>query len=59
MLGIDIKAGGFYFVISGGVSNILDEVYVGFVNTNSAEQRFYEPGEPLNLFGQFNIGYKF
>lgn len=59
LLGVDLRIGKFNFMVSGGINNIFDEVYVGFVNTNSAESRYYEPGEPLAFFTQFNLGYRF
>ena len=59
VMGFDMIFGNFNFLISGGVNNIFDLLYVGFTNTNSADNRFYEPGEPRNYFGSLNIGYKF
>ncbi len=59
LAGIDFRISKFSLVVSGGVNNIFDEVYVGFVNTNSAERRYYEPGEPLSFHAQINFGYRF
>ncbi len=59
MAGIDYKLGKLNLLFSCGVNNLFDEVYVGFINTNSAEGRYYEPGEPMSFFGQLNIGYRF
>ncbi|MFK5857518.1 MAG: TonB-dependent receptor [Bacteroidota bacterium] len=59
VLGIDMKFGKFNAQISGGINNMLDEVYVGFTNTNSADGRYYEAGEPLNYFASLNLGYRF
>ncbi len=58
-LGVDMKFGKFNIQVSGGVNNMLDEVYVGFTNTNSADRRFYEAGEPRNYFASINFGYRF
>ena len=46
-------------MLSGGVNNIFDEIYVGFTNTNSANQRFYEAGAPRDWFCSLNLGYRF
>ncbi len=59
VLGLDMKFGKLNIMMSGGMNNILDEVYVGFTNTNSAEGRFYEAGEPRNYFISLNVGYRF
>ncbi len=59
VLGVDMKFGKLNILLSGGVNNIMNEVYVGFTNTNSAEHRYYEAGEPRNYFATINIGYKF
>jgi iron complex outermembrane receptor protein len=59
VLGLDMRFGNFNLLLSGGVNNMLDVVYVGFTNTNSADRRFYEAGEPRNWFATLNIGYTF
>ncbi|MBU3928083.1 MAG: TonB-dependent receptor [Bacteroidetes bacterium] len=59
VLGVDMKFGKVNVLISGGMNNMLDEVYVGFTNTNSADRRFYEAGEPGNFFCSINLGYTF
>jgi iron complex outermembrane receptor protein len=59
VLGFDMIFGDFNIMLSAGVNNIFDVVYVGFTNTNSANSRFYEAGEPRNYYGSLNIGYKF
>ena len=41
VLGLDMAFGDFSFMLSGSLNNMLDEVYVGFTNTNSADRRFY------------------
>lgn len=58
-LGLDFSFGRFNLLLSGGVDNITDEVYVGFINMNSASNRFYEAGEPRNFYGTLNLGYRF
>ena len=59
VLGFDMKFGSFNLLLSAGVNNIFDLVYVGFTNTNSADKRFYEPGAPRNYFASLNLGYTF
>lgn len=58
-LGLDLRFGKFNAMLSGGVNNIFDEIYVGFTNTNSANQRFYEAGAPRDWFCSLNLGYRF
>lgn len=58
-LGFDFNFGRFNMLLSGGVDNIADKVYVGFININSSSNRFYEAGEPRNFFGSLNLGYRF
>lgn len=59
VIGFDMKFGGFNVMLSGGVNNIFDVVYVGFTNTNSANKRFYEAGAPRDYFVSLNLGYNF
>lgn len=58
-IGLDMVFGKFNILLSGGVNNISDLVYVGFVNINSSNGRFYEAGEPQNFYGGINLGYAF
>jgi iron complex outermembrane receptor protein len=59
VLGLDMNFGKLNILLSGSLNNMLDEVYVGFTNTNSSERRFYEAGEPRNYFASLKIGYRF
>lgn len=59
VLGLDLNLGDFNMMVSGGLDNILDEIYVGFTNTNSANKRFYEAGGPRSFFLSVNFGYSF
>lgn len=59
VVGLEMKFGGLNILLSGGLNNMLDEIYVGFTNTNSATGRFYEAGEPRNWFLTVNLGYVF
>ncbi|HSW53613.1 MAG TPA: TonB-dependent receptor, partial [Ignavibacteriaceae bacterium] len=58
-IGLDMVFGKFNLLVSGGVNNISDLVYAGFVNINSSNGRFYEAGEPQNFYGGINLGYAF
>ncbi len=58
-VGLDLLFGNFNILISGGLNNITDEVYVGFVNINSSNGRYYEAGEPQNYYAGINLGYTF
>ena len=58
-LGFDMTIGRFNLLISGGINNIADKVYVGFININSSNGRFYEAGEPQNFYAGIRLGYIF
>jgi len=59
VLGLDMIFGKLNILLSGSLNNMLDVVYVGFTNTNSADRRFYEAGAPRNYFISLNLGYAF
>ncbi len=59
VLGLDMEFGKLNILLSGSMNNMLDVVYVGFTNTNSADRRFYEAGEPRNYFASLSLGYRF
>ncbi len=59
LLGLDMRFGNFNIMVSGGVDNLLDAVYVGFTNTNSANGRFYEAGAPRSYYLSVSLGYEF
>ncbi len=58
-LGFDMTFGKFNLLLSGGINNITDKVYVGFVNINSTDGRYYEAGEPQSYYAGINFGYSF
>ncbi len=58
-LGLELQLNQLNIRLSGGLNNILDEKYVGFININSTSLRFYEAGEPRNFFASINIGLTF
>lgn len=57
--GFEYKFEKFSLLLSGGINNILNKQYVGFVNINSTSKRFYEAGEPRTFFASLRIGYLF
>lgn len=58
-LGIDAFIGPLNLILAGGVRNLFDEKYVGFININSATGQFYEAGAPCNYFTTLKIGAQF
>lgn len=58
-LGIDLQVKRLNIRLSGGLNNIFDLNYVGFININSTSLRFYEAGEPRNFYASLNLGYSF
>jgi len=58
-VGMEMFWGNFNVLLSGGVNNILDLTYVGFININSANGRFYEVGEPQSFFSTLKFNYVF
>lgn len=59
MAGFDLKYDRWNILVSGGVNNVFDLRYVGFVNINSSDGRYYETGEPRIFFATCNIAYTF
>jgi iron complex outermembrane receptor protein len=59
MAGINILLGKFNFLAFAGANNIFDKRYVGFIDINDYYGRFFETGEPRNIYGGLNISYKF
>ena len=57
--GFNMKFGRFICNISGGVSNLFNQVYVVTANMNSADRRFYNAGSPRDFNGSVNFGYTF
>jgi outer membrane receptor protein involved in Fe transport len=58
-LGIDAYFGPLNLILAGGVRNLLDETYVGFININSATGQFYEAGAPRNYYTSLKVGLQF
>ena len=59
MAGINVSLGNLNILGFAGASNIFDKRFVGFINTNDYYGRYYEPGEPRNVYGGINISYKY
>ena len=57
--GVDVRFGGLNVLFSGGLNNLFDLLYVGFVNINSSSDEFYEAGEPRHFFASLKLGYTF
>lgn len=53
MVGATVTLGEFSVVLYGGMNNIFDRRYAGFININDFAQRYYETGEPRT--GYFGI----
>lgn len=58
-IGVDLVFGRFNLLASGGVDNLFDSRYVGFININSTNGRFYEAGSPRSYFGNVRLGLLF
>lgn len=65
LLGLDYRFKNFSVLLSGGVNNIFNKKYVGFININANpeslinQRRYYEPGEPRSYYVNLNFGYTF
>lgn len=57
--GMDLKAGNFMILVSGGLRNLFDEVFVALPTLNSANYRFYNAGAPRNYLLNATITYHF
>jgi iron complex outermembrane receptor protein len=58
-LGFEMFLGNFNILLSGGINNLLDQKYVGFININSSTGRYYETGEPRTVFAALKFNYIF
>ena len=57
--GLDLNFGRFNLLLNGGVNNITDQTYIGFININSQTGEFFEAGEPRNYFAGARLGLRF
>jgi iron complex outermembrane receptor protein len=58
MAGINFLLGKFSILAYIGATNILDKRYVGFININDSDGRFFDTGEPRNIYAGLNISFK-
>jgi iron complex outermembrane receptor protein len=64
LAGINYSIGKAGLILSGGVNNIFDKRYVGFINVNANPEfpqnrrRYYEPGEPRSFYVNLNLSYR-
>jgi len=65
MAGINLIFGEMSVLLSGGMKNIFNKQYVGFININAnpefniGERRYYELGEPRSGYINLNLTYRF
>jgi outer membrane receptor protein involved in Fe transport len=59
LVGVDMKFGKFNLMLTGGINNIFNAVYTGYVTSNSADKRFYNAGAPTNYYLSLILGYIF
>jgi len=59
LVGLTAEFDRFNLLLSVGMNNIFDKKYVGFININDSNGRYYELGQPRNFFSGLNIEYKF
>jgi len=59
LAGCDLHLRHFNLLVSAGIDNIFNQLYVGYVTINSANKRFYNPGAPRNYYCSFDFIYTF
>ncbi|MCX7833926.1 MAG: TonB-dependent receptor [Ignavibacteria bacterium] len=57
LFGINIYYNKLNFLAYIGINNIFDKRYVGYININDYWGRYYNVGEPRNIYGGLNIKY--
>lgn len=55
MAGLTFDNSNFAFTVFTGISNIFDKRYSGFININDFNKRYYETGEPRNIYAGLNF----
>lgn len=58
-MGIEMNFGNLNILLSQGINNFFNKLYVGFININSSNGRFYEVGEPRTYFATLKFNYQF
>lgn len=59
MAGINYSDDFINFIIFAGAGNIFDKRYSSFININEYYGRYFETGEPRNIYGGLTLSYKF
>ncbi|MBM4165871.1 MAG: TonB-dependent receptor [Ignavibacteria bacterium] len=57
--GIEIQMAKFTLLLTESINNIFNKKYVGFININSTNKRFFEVGEPRNFYTGLKLSYLF
>lgn len=55
MGGLTYRSEVFSVVFYAGVYNIFDKKYIGFINTNDFQGKFYQTGEPRSVYSGINV----
>lgn len=55
--GLDLVFDRFNVLLNGGINNVANKTYIGFININSTQKEFYEAGEPRTYYGGITLGY--
>jgi iron complex outermembrane receptor protein len=58
LAGLNFGFGDFSSVVYGGIHNIFDRRYAGFINVNDFSGRYYETGEPRSIYAGIKFNYK-
>jgi iron complex outermembrane receptor protein len=58
MAGLNLSAGPLNAIAFAGSSNIFDRRYSGFISINDYFNRYFETGEPRNVFAGLNLSYR-
>jgi len=59
LAGINFSSGFLSLTAYAGVNNIFDRRYAGFININDYLGRYYETGEPRNIYAGFKLSCKY
>jgi iron complex outermembrane recepter protein len=59
MIGINFITKKFNILAYVGSNNVTDTRYVGFINVNDYNSRFYETGEPRNIYAGLKLSFKY
>jgi len=59
LVGLTAEFERFNVLASIGMNNVFDRKYVGFININDSNGRYYELAQPRNYFAGLNVEFKF